>query len=287
MDRLLQGLRREPRFLAVLGPSGSGKSSLVQAGLLPQLRQGVMPSSDSWGVIVARLAEHPFDQVEAQGLMDASKGLVAAVRQWLVRHPAQPRLVLVLDQFEEFLIACPEPLRQGFLMHLTQLLEAPLSLSVILVMRDDFYGRFIQQAPPLLAEWLARGLINLPPALGREELSAIVQGPATAVGLVFESGLVEAVIKDVIETAPAAEGEGRGGRSTILPLLEFTLARLWEHRREGFLTHEAYRAVGGLTGGLTQSAEAIVASFSKGRIAFGPSGFHRARASRRRKPRNA
>jgi hypothetical protein len=221
-----------------------------------------MAGSESWGGIVPRLADHPFDQLEAQGLGGASEGLVEAVRQWIVRHPEQPRLVLVLDQFEELLITCPEPLGHNFLTRLTQLMEAPLPLSVILVMRDDFYGSFVQQAPAL-SKWLVRGLINLPPTLGRDELGAIIQEPATAMGLVFESGLVDAILRDAIETAPAAEGDVGAAHSTVLPLLQFALTRLWERRQEGFLTHEAYGAIGGLTGGLAQSAEEVFASFSE------------------------
>jgi len=59
MERLLDALRREPRFLAVLGPSGSGKSSVVQAGLIPKLRRGGLPGSDRWGIITARPGERP------------------------------------------------------------------------------------------------------------------------------------------------------------------------------------------------------------------------------------
>lgn len=87
VERLVKSLRREPRFLAVLGPSGSGKSSLVQAGLIPQLRQGAVPGSDRWGVIVVRPADQPFHQLKAQGLAGASEGLVGAVRAWLDPPP--------------------------------------------------------------------------------------------------------------------------------------------------------------------------------------------------------
>jgi hypothetical protein len=68
LERLLRGLRQEPRFLAVLGPSGSGKSSLILAGLLPKLRQGVLPGSESWESIIVRQAADPFIELEVQGL---------------------------------------------------------------------------------------------------------------------------------------------------------------------------------------------------------------------------
>jgi len=252
VGRLLGSLRREPRFLAVLGPSGSGKSSLVQAGLIPQLRQGAVPGSDRWGVIVTRPADQPFHQLEAGGLAGASEDLAGAVQAWLDRHPEQARLVLVVDQFEELLVTCPEELRRAFVAQLTDLLEAALPVTVVLVMRNDFYSRLAQETPDLLA-WLERGLVNVPPTLARDELKAIVEEPARTIGLAFEAGLVEAILEDAMESAP--EGEGRAGRSTILPLLEFALTQLWERRRDAVLTHETYGDIGGVTGGLTQWAD--------------------------------
>jgi WD40 repeat protein len=252
VGRLLESLKREPRFLAVLGPSGSGKSSLVQAGLIPQLRSGAVPRSDRWDVIVTRPADHPFHRLEAQGLTGAGKGLVVAVQAWSDGHPEQVRLVLVVDQFEELLVTNLADLRGAFVAQLTELLEADLAVTVILVMRDDFYGRLGQEAPTLLA-WLERGLVNVPPTLSSGELRDIVEKPAGAVGLVFETGLVEAILDDAMESTPKAEG--RVGRSTTLPLLEFALAQLWERRLDGVLTHEAYEAIGGVAGGLTQWAD--------------------------------
>ena len=224
VERLVESLQREPRFLAVLGPSGCGKSSLVQAGLIPQLRQGVVPGSDRWGVLVACPADQPFHQLEAQGLTVASEGLAGAVQAWLEDYPKHKRLVLVLDQFEELLVTYSEELRRDFVAQLTELLEASLSVTVVLVMRDDFYSRFAREARALLP-WLERGLVNVPLTLERDELRAIVEEPARAVGLAFEPGLVEAILEDALEAAP--EGERRAGCSTVLPLLEFALTQLW------------------------------------------------------------
>jgi len=109
VDLLVESLRREePRFLAVLGPSGSGKSSLIQAGLIPQLRRGVLAGSDRWGVIFTRPADAPFEQLAAQELIGGSRNLKAGVEEWLTRHREQTRLLLVIDQFEDLLTACPE-----------------------------------------------------------------------------------------------------------------------------------------------------------------------------------
>ena len=123
-DRLLESLKREPRFLAVLGPSGSGKSSVVGAGLIPALKKGRLRDSDKWGVIISRPAAQPFDQLAAEGLKEAQLGLESAVRKWLAEHPDIRRLVLVIDQFEELMVSCTEADRQRFITELAGLLEA-------------------------------------------------------------------------------------------------------------------------------------------------------------------
>lgn len=258
-DKLFESLRRELRFLAVLGPSGSGKSSLVQAGLVPQLRRGAIPGSDRWAIIATRPTDQPFDQLAAHGLVNASSDLAEASRHWLEQHPESSRLVLLMDQFEELFVTCPEPLRQSFIAQLLQLLQAPLPVTLVLAMRDDFYSRFVQQAPAL-AEWLERSLVNIPPTLERDELIAIVEEPARAVGLRFESGLAEAIVNDAMDANPAGANR-QIARSTILPLLEFALTQLWEQRQDGVLTLQAYNAVGGVTGGLTQWADRAYYAF--------------------------
>ena len=103
IERLLNEMRQGPRFLAVFGRSGSGKSSLIQAGLLPRLKRGEICRSDQWGVIVSRPLGHPLENLEKQGLDNASDGLTSAVEWWLKNHPNYPHLLLILDQFEDSL----------------------------------------------------------------------------------------------------------------------------------------------------------------------------------------
>ncbi len=257
IGRLLNRLRQDVRFLVVLGPSGSGKSSVVQAGLLSQLRQGAIGDSDYWGVIVTRPADDPFKQLATKGFMVESQGFVESVRAWLTEHPKQTRLVLAIDQFEELLTTCPEMIRQNFIRQLTSLLESPVPITVILVMRDDFYNQLVQQEA--LVERLERSLgpINIPQTLKWDEVIAIVQKPAKAVGLRFEEGLVETIVNDAMETAAFPVDEGRVARSTILPLLEFALTELWGKREEGILSRRAYNAIDGVTGGLTRWADRV------------------------------
>jgi WD40 repeat protein len=254
VDRLVNKLRLDPRLLLILGPSGSGRSSIVQAGLIPQLRSGVLPGSDRWHIMLTRPADNPFQQLTIQGLATESKNLTEAVRAWLSQHPEYAQIVVILDQFEELLVNCPEEMSQDFLVQLTELLDANLPITVIAIMRDDFYTHFAQHVK--LAQRLEQnnGLIHISPTLQWDELVAIVQEPASVVGLRFEEGLAEEIVEDSIESETPEEG-GRVGRCAILPLLEFALTELCERREDGVLTFKAYEKVGGVTGGLRQWAD--------------------------------
>jgi energy-coupling factor transporter ATP-binding protein EcfA2 len=250
VQKLIDSLKREPRFLAVMGPSGSGKSSVVRAGLIPALRQGKVPGSQKWEIVIIRPANDPFEQLAGVGFINPQGGLESAVKTWLADRQDKTRLVLFIDQFEEVLVSAPKDIRQKFIAELAQLLDAPLAITVVLSLRDDFYSRFLHDAT-VLAEWLERGLVNIPPVLEQDELEAMIVEPAKSVGLTFDEGLVDVIITDACET-----DRSKGlARSTILPLLEFTLTRLWELRRNGRLTHENYRNIGGLSGSIAQSAD--------------------------------
>ncbi len=257
IDRLVNRLKQDVRFLAILGPSGSGKSSVVQAGLVPRLRQGAIAGSDQWELVVTRPADDPFKQLAAKGFEVESQDLTASVQAWLAQHPGRTRLVLVIDQFEELLTACPEAVRQEFVSQLTSLLAASLHITIILVMRDDFYDQFVRQET--LVEWLeqSQGPVNVPQTLRQAELIAVVQKPAEAVGLRFEDGLIEIIVKDTMEAATLSSDEGVVTRSSNLPLLEFALTQLWERRENGMLLRNVYAIIGGVTGGLTQWADEV------------------------------
>lgn len=249
VQKMIDSLKRELRFLAVLGPSGSGKSSVVRAGLIPALKQGKVLSSEKWGVITIRPANQPFEQFDNAGLSKSQEGLERALRAWLEHHSETTRLVLVIDQFEEVLVSTLEDIRKKFINELAHLLNSPAAITFVLTLRDDFYSHFLQDAA-VLTTWLERGLVNIPPMLEQDELRAIVIEPTKQVGLSFEEGLVDLILAD------AAEADQTKGiaRSTALPLLEFALTQLWERRQDGLLTHDVYNSIGGVTGGLTQWA---------------------------------
>ncbi|HLO17897.1 MAG TPA: HD domain-containing phosphohydrolase, partial [Anaerolineales bacterium] len=250
VEKMVDSLKREPRFLAILGPSGSGKSSVIRAGLIPALRQGKVPGSDRWDVITIRPANEPFAQLDSAGLSNSEDGMGTAIRNWLDHHPEKTRFVLVIDQFEEVLVSTPEEIRYKFIKELATLLDAPVEIAILLALRDDFYSRFLQDAA-VLTSWLEHGLVNIPSMLEQNELRTMVIEPAKQVGLSFEEGLVDSILVDAAE-ANRTKGTAR---CTILPLLEFALTQLWERRQQGKLTHDTYNAIGGVTGGLTQWAD--------------------------------
>jgi WD40 repeat protein len=258
---LEEALLARPRFLLVMGPSGSGKSSVVQAGLIPRLRKGSVPGSDRWGIMLARPADRPFEYLERAGLRRAYVSLAESVRGWMERNPGKEKLLLILDQFEEFLVTCPSDLRRRFWDALKGLLDSDIEVSILAVMRDDFYSRFADDAPPAVLAWTQRGFFQVGSGLGREELQEIIEEPARRVGLRLEEGLADVIINDVLESS--RDGGGRAGRSTVLPLLEFALTQLWERREQGALTHQAYQAIGKVTGSLTAWADQVCRALEK------------------------
>ncbi|MGH3927353.1 MAG: hypothetical protein ACRDTT_31565, partial [Pseudonocardiaceae bacterium] len=248
IEDVLEHLGDDRSFLAVLGPSGCGKSSLIQAGVLPRLRQGALPGSDRWDVIVARPGADPSAELGSKGLPFADD-LATAVGQWQKTHDGQ-RLVLVLDQFEELLVAAPA-VRGTFLEQLTTALEQAKKLTVLIVMRDDFYSPLAESAPQLMG-WVEDNLVNVPALLEARELADIVKEPAAKVGLGFEAGLIDRIVADAVKASGSTSEKDQRARSTVLPLLEFALTQLWEQRADGLMTHEAYHQIGKVTGGLAR-----------------------------------
>jgi WD40 repeat protein len=247
VEKLLSKLRANPRFLALLGPSGSGKSSVIRAGLVPRLAAGDIPGSHTWGMIVIRPGADPFTEIGQAGLGGGQ--LADSLRQWMQASSYQ-RAVLIIDQFEELLATTRASVRADFIAQLSDLLDSSLPVTVVLVMRNDFYSQLGDSAPGLL-RWVEEGLVNVL-SLDRNELVEIIAEPARRVGLDFQEGLVEVIVGEAM-VMPA---EGAAIPSTILPLVEFALTELWDQsRRDGMLTHEAYRTLGGISGALTQWAD--------------------------------
>ncbi|WP_234344396.1 trypsin-like peptidase domain-containing protein [Streptomyces sp. WM6372] len=251
--QVLANLAQQQRLTLLLGPSGSGKSSLVEAGVLPALAAGELPGSDRWLPVLARPREDLLVEIERAGLPEATTlGIAAAVTRKLQAEPSYQRVVLVVDQFEELLAqsaAGPQHERRlAATNQITEAVQSQAELSVILIMRDDFYPQLAALARML--EAAMPGLLNVPSALSRQDLHDIITLPAQDMGARFQHGLPEQIISDVLAITPE-QGSARQAPVTVLPLLELTLSQLWQRRQDGYLTHDAYRRIGGVTGSLT------------------------------------
>jgi len=247
------------RFLAVVGPSGSGKSSVVKAGVIPSLRRGALPGSEHWFYAEMTPGSTPFQELEAALLSVATQPIavgtlakqlangemdLARVMELLL--PADPSLnvVLVIDQFEEvFTQAENEAVTKQFLSVLMNGLDAPNSrLRLIVTLRADYYDRpLLHPAFGNLMRLRTEVVLPLSPA----ELALAVSGPAERVGLRLEPGLVETIVADV--------GEQPGA----LPLLQYALTELYERRRGSLLLLDAYRESGGALGALARRADEL------------------------------
>lgn len=254
LARLKDG--RAGRFVAVVGPSGSGKSSLVRAGLVPELRRGAVPGSDTWFVLEMHPGTHPFEELEraltriavapledlAERMENADDGLLQIAEEILPHDGSE--LLVVIDQFEEVFSLCQtEDLRTKFLAAIVAATTHPQSrVRVVVTLRADFYDK------PLLyqgfGELLATQTYAVAP-LSVSELERAVTDPAESVGVQVEHPLVAEVVAEVADRP--------GG----LPLLQYALTELFENRSDSTLSLEAYHQLGGVSGALVRRAEAL------------------------------
>ncbi len=259
VQRLVEKLKAEP-FLAVVGPSGSGKSSLARAGLIPALRRGAVAGSESWDVVALRPGAHPLDALTGHVLAAYPDLAAGAVRDQLAADPRTLRLLtarpprggarplFLVDQCEEVFTLCrSEDERRLFLLNVLHAAAADGPSVVLITLRADFYPRCA--AYPALAQHMA-GHQFLVGAMSEEGLRQAIEEPARLVGLEPEAGLIDTILDDV-RHQPGA-----------LPLLEHALLELWQRRRGGMLTLEAYQESGGVTGALAKRADATLATFA-------------------------
>jgi WD40 repeat protein/energy-coupling factor transporter ATP-binding protein EcfA2 len=243
-------------FLAVVGPSGSGKSSVVRAGLIPALRQGALPGSENWFTLQMLPGEHPLEELEAtllgiavdppdsiqEQLQADEHGLLKALTECLPEDNS--KLLLVIDQFEEvFYQVEQESERAHFLKCLYHAVTDPHSpLILIITLRADFYDRPLSY--PKFGE-LARAGIETVLPLSAEELVRAITLPSERVGVGLEPGLETKIVSDVIDQPGS------------LPSLQYALTEMFDQREGNILTFQAYREIGGVKKALGRRAEEL------------------------------
>lgn len=253
VDRFVQTLRSN-RALTVVGPSGSGKSSAVRAGLLPAIRSGVIDGSSSWFIATMIPGEHPYEQLEdalrrlsADSTVDLltiltadDRGISRSIRRVL---PEDGQLLLIIDQFEELFTMVGEEQRRQFLTALSAAhAEERSQLRIVFTLRADFYDQ------PLRYEAIGRIVRDSTAAvlpLAADELERAIVDPAFAVGAEFEPGLVSELVADVADQPGA------------LPMLQYALTELYDARVSGLILRRAYAEMGGISGALARTADSI------------------------------
>ncbi|WP_119071481.1 nSTAND1 domain-containing NTPase [Aggregatilinea lenta] len=249
------------RFLAVVGPSGSGKSSVVRAGLIPALRADRLEGSANWFVAEMLPGAHPLDEVEITlnrlastsglnllpTLREDERGLLRAVRE--VLPDENSTLLLVIDQFEEIFTLVEDPADAWFFMDsLYAAATDPRSpLRIVITLRADFYDRPLMHSDfsRLMSE---RTEVVVP--LNREELLQAITQPAEKVHVALDPDLTAAMVADVHDQPGA------------LPLLQYALTELFDRRTDHRLSLAAYQDLGGVHGVLARRADEVLASLT-------------------------
>ncbi|MFN8109263.1 MAG: serine/threonine-protein kinase [Thermoleophilia bacterium] len=236
VGEMLEHLTRFP-FLAVLGASGTGKSSVVHAGLVPGMRArdgalrvvSLTPGAAPAAAVGAAMGRPEL----ATGLMRTSDALARALD-----GPA----VLVVDQFEElFTMGSPPAERRAVMDNLVSVATTPArGCTVVITLRSDFYGRCAEH--PALRDLIVAHQVLIGP-LGPDQVRRAITEPAAAAGLVAEPSLVRRIVGEM-QRAP-----------TALPLMGHLLTEVWQRRRGNRLTIDGYEASGGLEGALAQRAD--------------------------------
>jgi WD40 repeat protein/CHASE3 domain sensor protein len=225
----------KPRFLVVVGASGTGKSSMVLAGVVPEVARLAARRPGAWEVLKMTPGAAP----------------VAVLQELLARRADGP-LLLVVDQLEELFTHIPDPkTRQAFVQQLWSLARADTGVHVILTLRVDFLG----DCGEILVDDSGLGLDRVAydekhrifvARMTSEQVRRAVEAPAALVGLTFAPGLLDRILADV------------GDEPGALPLLQYALGRLWERRRGRALAAEVYQDLGGLVGALEKDADALI-----------------------------
>ena len=262
-DQFLAGLvndLEQTNFILLLGASGSGKSSVVRAGLIPWLQQKwgkhfvslmFTPDSDPFESLYGSLLSRGYSQSQAElartGKVDTLSQVVKTLK------PAESFWLIFIDQFEELFTISEDDKRDLFIRSLVKLSKERVSdppIRIVATMRADFLDQ-LDSAPANLLARITEKHRPLITQMQSDELRLAIEQPAAHHGVVFETGLVEQIIKEV---------QGQAG---CLPLLQYTLDRLWETELQAAtfqtrtLTISTYRQLGGVRGALQQRVDQV------------------------------
>jgi Helix-turn-helix. len=249
-------------LLAVVGPSGSGKSSVVHAGLIPALRRAAASQQRRLILVEMLPGAHPFDALRAAlfgalpragrqrltGIAHDARFVSRALRRALPTDD-QTEALLFIDQFEELFTLCVDDAeRTAFLDGIAHTIATmQQSMRVVITLRADFFDRPLHHRA--FSEWLRDGVEFVLP-LSDDEVRLAVVEPAARAGVTVEPALAATLIRDV------------SNRSGALPLLQYTLTELFERRTGARMTLAAYEALGGIAGALANRADAIYQTLS-------------------------
>ncbi|MBD2606302.1 CHAT domain-containing protein, partial [Scytonema hofmannii FACHB-248] len=258
VNELVQTTRKQP-LVGVIGPSGSGKSSMVFAGLIPQLR-----SEGNWLIKSFRPGNQPFYQLasvlvhllepelsetgqlrEAARLAGDMQSTIITLQQVASRIKERnggKRLLLVADQFEELYTLCQKEEQESFADAILSAISLE-NLTLVFTLRVDFYGYVLSYRP--FRDALQQFTPQLLSSMKREELEAAIAQPAQKLEVQLEAQLTQRILDDV--------GQEPGN----LPLLEFALTRLWDQQENRVLTNKAYDEIGGVKKAIANHAEFV------------------------------
>jgi transcriptional regulator with XRE-family HTH domain/tetratricopeptide (TPR) repeat protein len=259
----LAGKLAKKNLLQISGPSGSGKSSLVSAGLIPELRR-----SGGWAIITCRPGRDPFSSL-AGGLILApepgaddstadvhgfARSLEVGQLPFVLQRIAEKAggAFLFIDQFEELFALCnDDATRTRFLDSLASAGSTPprtnSRLKIVCAIRSDWAHRVLSHRG--FIDLIQDADIKIGP-LDEDEIRQAIEQPAALCGARFEPGLVQRLVIDA------------GAEPGTLPLLQFALAQLWQRQTAGLLTHSAYDEIGRLSGAVSNRAEAVFRGLS-------------------------
>ncbi len=244
------------RFVAVVGPSGSGKSSVVKAGLLPALDAGYVPGATSWFVTTMTPGRQPFEALEAallrvaieppptlyEQLTAGENGLRRAARRILPDDDSQ--LVLVIDQFEELFTLADPAIAETFLDGLAGAVGDDRGrVRIVVTLRADFYDGPLRHRS--FGELLREGTEVITP-MSAEEIEVAITKPVEPLGVTFAPAVVAQIGRDVV------------GRPGALPLMQYALTELFDQRTGPQIGTETYRRIGGVSGALASRAASLL-----------------------------